>query len=71
MKHNSTKLTLRSETVRHLTGAQLSRASGGIDTATETRGEPTGGTVTRSRTAAGSLGAQTVTNAHTSTGNTN
>jgi hypothetical protein len=29
MKHNSTKLALRSETVRHLARAQLSRAVGG------------------------------------------
>jgi hypothetical protein len=29
MKHTSTKLTLRTETVRHLSGEQLRRAGGG------------------------------------------
>jgi hypothetical protein len=34
MKHNTT-LTLRTETIRHLTGAQLSRAAGGNSIWTE------------------------------------
>jgi hypothetical protein len=55
MKHN-TKLTLRTETVRQLTGAQLSRAGGGGGTITQVD-PPTGSTGTKMTTMTNDIGA--------------
>jgi hypothetical protein len=54
MKRNITKLSLRAETVRHLTGAQLSRAGGG---GTITQVEPPTGTGTKMTTMTNDIGA--------------
>jgi hypothetical protein len=65
MKHTSTRLILRTETVRHLSGKQLSRAGGGgtitqVDPGTApTDSLPTTPRRCRSRTAGGASGSPT------------